>query len=111
MVHKMKLRKNPFESIKSGTKNVEMRLFDEKRRLIAIGDNIEFCNIDTNEKILAEVLQLKRFNRFEELYNFYGKVQIGYAKDEIANAKDMLDYYSEEDIKKYGVLAIEIKIL
>ena len=34
MLHKMKLNKSPFERIKNGTKTVEFRLFDEKRRQI-----------------------------------------------------------------------------
>ena len=34
MLHKMKLRKEPFEQMAMGTKTVEMRLDDEKRRLI-----------------------------------------------------------------------------
>ena len=33
---------------------------------------------------------------------------IGYAKDEKANPNDMLMYYSEENIEKYGVLGIEL---
>ena len=38
----MKLQKSPFERIKKGTKTVEFRLYDEKRRKINIGDQIEF---------------------------------------------------------------------
>ena len=30
MLHKMKLQESPFERIKSGTKTVEFRLYDEK---------------------------------------------------------------------------------
>ena len=34
MIHKMKLNESPFERIKNGTKTVEFRLFDEKRKAI-----------------------------------------------------------------------------
>ena len=36
MLHKMKLQEDPFERIKNGTKTVEFRLYDEKRRTIQI---------------------------------------------------------------------------
>lgn len=47
MNHKMSLRNKPFNSIKSGTKTIELRLYDEKRKLISVGDIITFTNIDS----------------------------------------------------------------
>ena len=40
----MKLQPGPFEAIKNGTKTIEMRLWDEKRKHITVGDTIEFVN-------------------------------------------------------------------
>ena len=40
VVHHMKLHASPFEKIKSGEKTIELRLFDEKRRQIKVGDTI-----------------------------------------------------------------------
>ena len=42
MLHKMKLKKEPFEMIKSGKKIYELRLYDEKRKKLKIGDTVEF---------------------------------------------------------------------
>lgn len=42
MEHIMNLNKQPFDMIKKGRKNIELRLFDEKRRKIQIGDYIVF---------------------------------------------------------------------
>ena len=42
MIHNMKLNESPFERIKNGTKTIEFRLYDEKRRQIKIGDKIVF---------------------------------------------------------------------
>ena len=54
MLHKMKLKESPFERIKNGTKTVEFRLYDEKRRKIKIGDQIEFSKLpELEEKILV----------------------------------------------------------
>ena len=40
MTHKMNLHNDPFEKIACGIKNIELRLYDEKRRLIKVGDEI-----------------------------------------------------------------------
>ena len=57
MIYEMKLKENPFERIENGTKTVEFRLYDEKRRKIKIGDKIEFLKLpDLQEKIVAQVL-------------------------------------------------------
>ena len=47
----MKLKNEPFVSIKNGLKTIEMRLFDEKRKQIKVGDTIEFTNIVSLEKL------------------------------------------------------------
>ena len=68
MKHKMKLNNGPFERIKNGTKTVEFRLYDEKRKQIKIGDKIEFSKLpDMTEKLLVEVLDLYREESFEKL--------------------------------------------
>ena len=65
----MKLQESPFERIKSGTKTVEFRLYDEKRRKIKIGDQIEFSKSpDLQETILEDVLDLYREDTFENLF-------------------------------------------
>ena len=111
MVHFMKLWDNPFKSIQSGRKTIEMRLNDEKRKLINVGDDIEFVNVETGEKLRCEVVNLFKYASFDELYLNHNKVSIGYCEDEVADPKDMLKYYSASDIEKYGVLGIEIKLL
>ena len=105
----MKLQNEPFTNIKRGAKTVEMRLFDEKRKQIKVGDTIEFTNIVSLEKLKVKVIDLHKFKNFEELYSHFDKTQLGYKQTEIANPNDMNQYYSNEDIEKYGVLGIEIK--
>ena len=105
----MNLYPEPFNSIKAGSKKVEMRLFDEKRRKLSVGGLIAFANTKTKEELIAEIVELKQFDSFESLYMNYKKTDIGYKDNEVANPDDMLSYYSKEDIRKYGVVAIEIK--
>lgn len=111
MIHNMNLAPLPFKAISIGKKTIEMRLYDEKRSKINIGDEIEFENIDTHQKIKCEVINLTRYKDFFELYSNFYKTTIGYDKNETANAEDMYIYYSPEQIQMYGVLAIEIKLI
>ena len=88
MLHKMKLKESPFERIKDGSKTIEFRLYDEKRKLIKIGDQIEFSKLpELNEKILVDVLDLYREESFEKLF------------------RKLID---DEEEKKYGVIGIKI---
>ena len=109
MKHKLNLHPEPFAQIKSGLKVIEMRLFDERRKDIKVGDIIEFTNRETSETLACEVISLKRFQDFKELYAFYPKNMLGYRDDEVASPNDMSKYYSNELIEKYGTLAIGIR--
>lgn len=109
MKHNMNLNNRPFKSIKEGTKTIELRLNDEKRSLLKVGDEIEFTNRDTNEKLSVDIINLHKYPSFEELYKHFDKVEMGYNKDDIAEPKDMEAYYSKEEQNKYGVLGIKIR--
>ena len=111
MIHKMKLQNGPFCSIKEGSKDIEMRLYDEKRKQINIGDFIEFTNVLNDEKISVEVINLHIFKSFKELYSNFDKVRIGYKSGEKAQPEDMEKYYPEEEMALYGVVGIEIKLM
>ena len=112
MIHNMKLNPAPFEMIKSGQKTIELRLFDEKRQIINVGDEIIFTNTVTGEKLNTVVVKLHRFDTFDELYQSMPLLQCGYTRDNIDKAThtDMEQYYSVEEQKKYGVLGIELDV-
>ena len=113
MTHKMKLCPEPFMMIRRGCKTIELRLNDEKRQKIKIGDTIEFTQTETGEKISAEVICLHHFSSFSKLYKRLPLLKCGYTEADISNAKpeDMELYYSSEQQSKYGVLGIEIKVI
>ena len=74
MIHKMKLNESPFDRIKNGTKTVEFRLYDDKRKQIKVGDKIEFSKLpDLQEKLIVEVLELYQDKTFENLFTRKGK--------------------------------------
>lgn len=111
MEYKMKLQNRPFEMIKSGIKTIEMRLNDEKRQLLRVGDFIEFTNVDNLDVLKVIIDDIQVYNNFMELYNSYSKESLGYLPDEQANSTDMELYYSREEQDKYGVMAIKVRVL
>ena len=109
MKYDMKLNSSPYEKIKKGTKTIELRLNDEKRKKIKVNDIIEFTNRETLEKMEVIVENIYYYPTFDELYKHFDKVSLGYEENDVANSKDMEQYYTKEQQEKYGVLGIEIK--
>ncbi|MBR5858722.1 MAG: ASCH domain-containing protein [Clostridia bacterium] len=109
----MRLQASPFEKIKNGTKSIELRLYDEKRQSINVGDDIVFTNAVNGEKICATVKKLHLFASFEELYKTLPLLQCGYTAEDIGTAhpSDMEQYYSAEEQRKYGVVGIELCLI
>ena len=106
MLHKMKLQEDPFERIKNGTKTVEFRLYDEKRRTIQIGDEIEFSKLP---ELQEKLIDLYKEESFEKLFK---KVFVGEDKEKIIEkAKSMNRFYTPEQEKEYGVVGIKIEII
>ena len=105
------LNNEPFQCIKSGNKTIEMRLYDEKRKKLQIDDIIEFRNRVDEEILYAKIIKLHMFKNFEELYNNFDKVYLGYKENEEASPNDMNKYYSLEEQNKYGVVGIEIELI
>ena len=109
MTHYMNLWDDSFCAIKEGWKTIEMRLNDEKRSIIKVGDSIEFTNTTSQEKMLCIVLNMFYYPNFAELYKNHDKLSIGYKEKEKADPDDMRKYYTAEQIEKYGVVGIELK--
>lgn len=114
MLHTMKLTASPFEMIQDGRKTIELRLNDDKRQRVQVGDQIAFEHLDDVDKtILVEVLALHYFHSFDELYQTLPLLKCGYTLDTLttASASDMLSYYSLEQQSQYGVVGIEVRIV
>lgn len=111
MIHNFKLDLGPFISIKSKQKDIEMRLYDEKRKVVHKDDYIVFYCLDNNETILCEVVDLHIYKSFDELYARFPKERLGYKSSDTAHPYDMHKYYSQDRIDKYGVVGIEVKLI
>ena len=112
-MHEMKLREKYFNLIKSGEKKYEIRLNDEKRKLIKICDEIKFLNLNNPEEyIICKVEDLVYFKDFEEMTNTLSPESIGMknlSKTEITDIYH--EFYTKQDEQIYSVVAIKVSIL
>ncbi|MUK88297.1 ASCH domain-containing protein [Ornithinibacillus sp. L9] len=113
MEHNMGLYETPFNSMKSGRKKVEVRLNDEKRRKLRIGDTIRFTKVpESNETLTVEVIELREFPTFQEMYESIPASDfdaVGGSIDEMIARTYRI--YTPEEEKAWGTVAIKIKLL
>ena len=109
-VFEMRLAAEPFEKIGREEKTIEIRLYDEKRKKIKVGDKIVFRLLsDESNVIITAVKALHRFNTFQELFSSDLFSKTGCGELSIDSATDfMYKFYSKEQEKEFGVLGIEI---
>ena len=110
MFHYMNLVPSAFIKIADGSKTIELRLNDEKRKQINVDDAVVFNCSSTKDIITSQVCGLHKFSNFEELYKTLPLERCGYTVAELdtANYTDMEQYYTKEQIKEYGALGIEL---
>lgn len=113
MEHEMKLQEKYYNFILKGTKRIEIRLYDEKRSQIKIGDTIKFLKEPTlNESFKAKVVDLLKFDSFLEMFSYFDidiLADKSMTKEELLNALEQ--FYTKEKQKQYGVLGIKIELL
>lgn len=102
-----------FEQVKNGTKNVEARVNDEKRRLIQKGDIITILKRpEEKEELRVRVTQKRVYKDFEELANAY-PIERLYSPDFTKEQYLALlsKFYSNDEIAEDGVVAIHFELL
>ena len=110
MKHEMGLQPKYFDYIKNGTKRIELRLFDEKRQKIKLGDIIEFTNPD-GEMLVVKVVGLLRYESFEDLFKDFN---ISILADASMTKQELLDvlngFYPLEKQNEMGVVGIRVEV-
>ena len=111
MEHELKLQPRYYEYILSGTKDIEIRLYDEKRQKINIGDIIILKKEpELNESFKVKVVGLLRYENFDSLFNDF---TIDRLADKSMKKSELLEelekFYTKEKQKEYGVLGIRIE--
>lgn len=104
---KMELQPKYFGFVKNGTKRIELRLYDEKRKSIKLNDIITFVHAKTGEEINVKVIGLIRYNNFSDLFKDF---DISIFSDKSMTKEDLLNdlevYYNKEKQNNFGVLGI-----
>ena len=113
MTHEMKLQPEYYNYILNGTKRIEIRLFDEKRQQIKIGDTIKFLKEpELNEFFKARVVGLLRYNSFKDMFKDF---DISVLSDKSMTKEELIgvleQFYTKEKQEQYGVLGIRIELL
>ena len=113
-MHELHLHPEVFDLIKNGSKNIEMRLNDEKRRNMKIGDVIRFTKRFTEpvETLDVKIKDRKEYNNFSELIDNYEMKQLyfeKYTKEELLN--ELCRFYSIDEQNNNGVVAFEFEII
>lgn len=111
MVHEMRLHPRPFAKIKAGTKTIEMRLNDEKRREIKVGDEIVFRDRATDETVMTRVVERLEYPTFADLVANQSPELMGYDENPEPAEHGLYTYYSPEDEALYGVVGIEFEVV
>ena len=109
-MHFMRLNPAPFGLIRDGRKSIELRLYDEKRRKLQIGDGILLENPEAPELLLVQVTGLHVFASFDDLYQALPLEACGYTEADVdaASPADMDAYYAKEAQQRFGVVGIEL---
>ena len=112
-MHEFRLDEDIFEVVKNGTKRVEVRLFDNKRRKMKVGDELVFFKRPLEEeKIVTKIIGLKTFKNFNELVKEYDVSRLyldTFTKEQFIKLLER--FYSYEEQEKYGVVAIEFEVI
>ena len=111
MTHEMRLHELPFNQIKDGTKTIESRLNDDKRRLLKVGDVVKFLKRpEMEESAMAKIIGLHVYPTFEELFGSFSPESFGgIAMEDLVES--IYRYYSKEDEEKFGVVGIEFQVV
>ena len=112
--HRMHLAPGPFALTERGRKTVELRLWDEKRRRLRIGDVIRFESTDDDTDVLrVRVTELLCFPTFDQLYRSVPLTECGYDEGSLsaASPRDMNAYYSPEEQARWGVVGIRFELI
>jgi len=108
-MHSMKVQTKYYNLLKNGIKTVELRLFDEKRQLIHIGDTIQFSDLSNpDDTFQAKVVALHRAPDFASLCETIRPEQAGF-KNQGELLQIMEQFYPPKEQQEYGVVGIEIQ--
>lgn len=117
MNYDLELNDRPFQAIKAGTKKIEGRTpkdqSDTRYDEMKTGDTITFKNNISLEVMVCEVLSVSKYKNVRSMLETEGTKNVlssgGNIEQGIQSYNSISDY--KERIEKYGIYAIEIKVI
>ena len=107
----MSLRPEYYEMVRSGEKDIELRLYDEKRRRMRNGDMLLIYNAQNrNDYIRAKIVRLHIAKSFADPSTKISMPRTGFASlNALMSAIEK--FYDTEMESKYGIVGIELEVL
>ena len=112
-MYMMKLDASFFDKMKARKKIYEVRLYDEKRQSVSVGDKIIFKRRpELIEGLVVRVTEIRRFESFEQMAKTLSLTSVGFDNK---NAEEVSQFYrtiyTQEDEQKYGVVAFRVELI
>ena len=108
--HSMSLESPHFNNVVSKKKKYEIRIFDEKRQTLRLGDQIEFTKKDGTETVTRNITQLMLFDSFYEalhtLSDYKDALPDVNTIDEGVELYEKIPYKSSAET--YGIVVIKL---
>lgn len=107
----MRLDRRDFDRMKAGAKTWEIRLNDEKRKGIAVGDEIVFMRRPELEDRLPMIVEERLF--FSDLQRLLDKVPLKEiapeGMSEVEWIQSFMTHYRPDELVTHGIVAFKVK--
>lgn len=107
----MRLEKKPFELLKSGKKIWEIRLNDEKRKCVGVGDEIVFMKRPELEERLPMIVEEKvPFANIQRLLDKIPMSELGAEEySELEYIQGFMAHYTPGEMVEKGLVAFKVR--
>lgn len=106
----MRLEKEPFDLLKSGKKLWEIRLNDDKRKGIGVGDEIVFMRRPELEERLPMIVEEKvPFTNVQRLLDKIDHAEIGNYENELEFIQQLMTHYTPGEMMEKGLIAFKVR--
>lgn len=107
-MHTLAVQPEIYQKILNRIKTIEIRLNDEKRRILKVGDPLIIQKEpDRHENLRTTIIDLITANSFKELLKVVKVEDCGFDSEQ-EYVETLRKFYAEESEKHYGVVGIKI---
>ncbi len=106
----MRSERKAFDRLKSGKTLWEVRLNDEKRKCVGVGDEIVFMRRPELEDRLPMIVEEKvPFTNVQRLLDNIDLVEIGDYANELEFIQQLMTHYTPGEMMEKGLLAFKVR--